>query len=107
MVGIMFSLILLESGSFWNNALVHALWNMSTIGLIHTGTESSDLAVYTYVLKSGNFFITGGDFGIEASVIAIAGYIAVSLIAFLMIKKKGKQTNETMGQLSGNGIRQK
>lgn len=99
-VGIMFSLILLESGSFWNNALVHALWNMSTTGLLHIDTESSDLAVYTYVLKSKNLLITGGDFGIESSVIAIAGYVAVSLVAFLMIKKKGKQTNETMGQLS-------
>lgn len=106
MVGIMFSLILLESRSFWNNALVHALWNMSTIGLLYIDTESSDLAVYTYVLKSGNLLITGGDFGIESSVIAIAGYVAVSLIAFLMIKKKEK-FNETMGQLSGNGIRQK
>lgn len=100
MVGIMFSLILLESGSFWNNALVHALWNMSTIGLLHIGTESSDLAVYTYVLKSRNLFITGGDFGIESSVIAIAGYVAVSLIAFLMIRKKKGKVNETMGQLS-------
>lgn len=99
MVGIMFSLILLESKSFWNNALVHALWNMSTIGLLHIGTESSDLAVYTYVLKSKNLLITGGDFGIESSVIAIAGYVAVSLIAFLMIKKKEK-INENMGQLS-------
>lgn len=101
MVGVMFSLILLESGSFWNNALVHALWNMSTIGLLHIGTESSDISVYTYVLKSKNLLITGGDFGIESSVIAIVGYVAVSLIAFLMIeKKKEKQNNKTIEQLS-------
>ena len=94
MVGIMFSLILLESGSFWNNALVHALWNMSTIGLIHIGIESSDLSVYTYVLKSDSNIITGGDFGIESSVIAIAGYVAVSIIAFIMIKRKGNLTHK-------------
>jgi len=100
MVGIMFSLILYESGSFWNNALVHALWNTSTIGLLHISTEPSDYSVYTYVLKSENFFIAGGDFGIEASVIAVAGYVSVSIIAFIMIKRKGKNTYETMGQLS-------
>ncbi|MDE6092112.1 MAG: CPBP family intramembrane metalloprotease [Ruminococcus sp.] len=94
MVGIMFSLVLLESSSFWNNALVHALWNMSTIGLIHIGTESSDLSVYTYVLKSDNNIITGGDFGIEASVVAVTGYIAVSLVAFLLIKKKQQLRTE-------------
>ncbi|MDE6780633.1 MAG: CPBP family intramembrane metalloprotease [Ruminococcus sp.] len=100
MVGIMFSLILLESNNFWNNAIVHAIWNMSTIGLLHIGTESSDLSVYTYVLKSDSNIITGGDFGIESSVIAIAGYVAVSIIAFIMIKRKGNSVHEIMGQLS-------
>lgn len=100
MVGIMFSLIMCESGNFRNNALVHALWNISTIGLIHIGTETADYSVYTYVLKSGNRLITGGDFGIESSVVAITGYVAVSIIAFVMIKKKGNQVHEAMGQLS-------
>lgn len=94
MVGIMFSLVLLESSSFWNNALVHALWNMSTIGILHIGTESSDFSVYTYVLKSDNNIITGGDFGIEASVVAVIGYIAVNLTAFLFIRKKRKLQTE-------------
>lgn len=88
MVGIMFSLILYQSGNFWNNALVHAFWNMSTLGLLHIGTAPYNSAIYTYVLKSKNIFITGGDFGIESSVVSIAGYVAVSIIAFLMIKKK-------------------
>lgn len=34
--------------------------------------------------------ITGGDFGIEASVIAIAGYIIISVIAVLLMKKRRK-----------------
>lgn len=91
-VGIMFSLIMYQSDNFWNNALIHALWNMSTVGLLHIGTESYDSAIYTYVLKSENTLITGGDFGIECSVISITGYILVSILAFLIIRKK-KKTN--------------
>lgn len=99
-VGIMFSLIMLNGNNFWNNALTHAIWNMSTLGLMHIGTEKYDSAVFTFVLNSKNRLITGGDFGIEASVISIAGYIIVSIIAFAMIKKKGNSVHETMGQLS-------
>ncbi len=42
----------------------------------------------TYVLDSKSFAITGGEFGIEASVIALIGYIVVTLIAFVMIKRR-------------------
>lgn len=99
-VGVMFSLIMLNGNNFWNNALVHAVWNMSTIGIMHIGTKTNDLSVFSFVLDSDNRLITGGDFGIEASVISIAGYIIVSIIAFIMIKKKGNPVHETMGQLS-------
>lgn len=99
-VGIMFSLIMMNNNNFWNNALVHAIWNMSTLGLMHIGTENDNSAVFNFVLKSGNRLITGGDFGIESSVIAIAGYVAVSIIAFIMIKMKGNSVHDTMGQLS-------
>ncbi len=44
----------------------------------------------TYVLDSKSFAITGGEFGIEASVIALIGYIVVTLVAFVMIKRRNK-----------------
>lgn len=90
-VGIMFSLIELHSGNFWNNALVHALWNMSTVGLMHIGTEPYDAAVFTYVLRSKSMAVTGGDFGIEASVISIAGYIIVSALTLVLMKQKQRK----------------
>lgn len=99
-VGIMFSLIMMNNNNFWNNALVHATWNMSTLGFMHIGTENDNSAVFNFVLKSSNRLITGGDFGIESSVIAIAGYVIISIIAFLMIKRKGNSVYDTMGQLS-------
>ena len=32
MVGVMFSLIAIESGSVWNSGVVHAVWNIVIIG---------------------------------------------------------------------------
>jgi len=42
----------------------------------------------TYVLEPRSFLLTGGEFGVEASVIAAAGYCAVSFIALTMLKKR-------------------
>lgn len=88
MVGIMFSLIEIESGSVWNNGLVHAIWNIVIIGGgLSIGEEADSYSVMSYVLDSKAFAITGGEFGIESSVIA---YIVVAVFAFAMIMKKQK-----------------
>lgn len=90
-VGIMFSLIVYESGRIWNSAIVHVIWNIVIVGdILRIGVSPSEYAMFNYVLKSKSFMITGGDFGIEASVIAIAGYIIVSVIAVLLMKKRRK-----------------
>lgn len=89
MAGIMFSLIELESNSIWNSGIVHSLWNIMIIGGGLSISEAMDTyAIITYVPESKNFLLTGGEFGIEASVIAVAGYAIVILAAFLLIKKK-------------------
>lgn len=91
MVGIMFSVIAIEGGSVWNSGMVHALWNIFIIGGgLSIGDKADEYSVMTYVLASKAFALTGGEFGIESSVIALAGYIAVALAAILMIGKKDK-----------------
>lgn len=53
--------------------------------------EENNVAKYsimTYVLNSKDFAITGGEFGIESSVISLFGYIIVAGIAFFMIKSR-------------------
>lgn len=88
-VGIMFSLIELHDNSIWNSGIVHSLWNIIIIGGGLTISESADdYSIITYVLDSKNFAITGGEFGIESSIIAVIGYTLVALIAAFMIKKK-------------------
>lgn len=89
LVGIMFSLIALEGHSVWNSAIVHAVWNMIIIGGgLTIGTEVNEYAVCSYVLETKSFVLTGGEFGIESSVVAVIGYLAVSLAAEWMIRCK-------------------
>lgn len=89
MVGVMFSLIALEGRSVWNSAVVHGVWNMIIIGGgLTIGTEINEYAISTYVLETRAFLLTGGEFGIESSVIAIVGYFVVSLAAVWMIRRR-------------------
>ena len=94
MVGVMFSLIALEGRSVWNSAIVHGVWNMIIIGGgLTIGTEINEYCVSSYVLETRAFLLTGGEFGIESSVIAIAGYLVVSLAAVWMIRRR-RERNE-------------
>lgn len=51
-------------------------------------TEARQNALCTYVLNNKSFVLTGGEFGIESSVIAVVGYCVVSLIIIHSNKKK-------------------
>ena len=87
MVGVMFSLIALQSGSVWNSGIVHAVWNIVIIGGGLSIGETADAhAVVSYVLESRSFAVTGGQFGIEASVISLAGYCIVAAIAYAQLR---------------------
>ena len=87
--GIMFSVITIESGSVWSNALVHSLWNIIVIGGgVTVALQPSESSVMTYIPANKSFIVTGGDFGIESSAISLIAYIAVIVIALMMMKKK-------------------
>lgn len=88
-VGIMFSLISLEGKSVWNSAAVHAVWNIVIIGGILCVGESADSGnICSYVLSAGHFAITGGEFGVESSVIAVLGYLIVCCAAYAGMRRK-------------------
>ena len=88
-VGILFSLIALESGSVWNRALVHGVWNLAVVGGIwQIGTAANPEAIFSFVLDNTSFWISGGEFGIEASVLSVGIYLAFSVLAALRMKKK-------------------
>lgn len=83
--GIMFSMIAIESDSVWNSGIVHAIWNIVMIGGgLAIGQKADQFSVMTYVLDAKSFAVTGGEFGMEASVISLVGYIIVTGVAFGM-----------------------
>ena len=87
LVGILLSLITLETGNIWNAALIHAMWNMIIIGdVIAIGPEASETAWASFVLNSHSFLVTGGDFGIEASLMAIVPIGLFTVLALLRAK---------------------
>ncbi len=89
MVGVMFSLIASSTKSVWNSAIVHAIWNIVIIGgILGIGTEFDEHYLFSYVLESKSFLLTGGEFGIESSIVAVVGYMVVCGIAWLGSKKK-------------------
>lgn len=88
-VGVMFSLITYENGSIWASVIVHVLWNIIIVGdIFRIGVGDSSEAIYFYKLQQSSSFLTGGTFGIEASFISVIGYILVSLLAVVLIRKK-------------------
>lgn len=89
-VGIMFALIADRANSIWASAIVHSLWNTIIIGgILEIGSPQYGMSInsiWQYMLHSQNMLLTGGQFGIEASLPSTICYII--LIVFTAGKKK-------------------
>lgn len=91
LVGILFSLIAIESGSIWNSALVHGIWNMLMAGgILHIGKAIDSQVLYNWVLNTDETLWTGGEFGAEASLIAITVYLLVICLALWRMQNPAK-----------------
>ncbi len=87
-VGILFSPVTYESGSIWNSAIIHVVWNCVMVGgILDIGVVHDESAVFSYILDSESYIITGGDFGVEASIISVCGYMLFSVLALVLIKR--------------------
>lgn len=81
-VGILFSMIAYFSGSVWNSAVVHGCWNaIIGLGIIHVGVSTDKGAIFNFVIDRKSFLLSGGDFGIEASVVSVAVYLIFAAVA--------------------------
>ena len=92
-VGVLFSLIAYGSDSIWNSAIVHGIWNIVIIGgILHIGNEADSSSIFNFILDNKSFLISGGDFGIEASIISILVYLLFIVLAAIQIKRKGTKS---------------
>jgi membrane protease YdiL (CAAX protease family) len=86
--GAMFSMIAYQSGSIWPGAIVHGFWNLVVVGGILKIGVAPERTIFTYTLSADSALLTGGAFGIEASLPAVIGYGAVILLAWLLRRKQ-------------------
>ena len=89
LVGVMFSLAAYKGNSISNGALMHAVWNFVMVtDILHITTAEGAYGnpICSVIIPSDNIWLTGGGFGVEASLIAVTGYALVC--AFLTFKKE-------------------
>ena len=97
-VAVMFTSMALKSGTIYPGALAHTMWNTLIIGGIFgigeivNGTANDS---YTIIpIESGSKLLTGGNFGVEAALPGIIGYIIVSIIVFLFVKAQDNESRD-------------
>lgn len=80
LVGIMFSLIAYKGDSISNGSLIHFAWNFVMVtDIFHITTMQGAYGepVLSIIIPSDSVLVTGAGFGVEASIIAIIGYLLV------------------------------
>ena len=81
-VGILFSVIVCKTGSVWNSACVHGIWNAVVIGgILSIGNPPDGNVIFQWIMDSDQALLTGGDFGIEASILSVVTYLIFTWIA--------------------------
>jgi membrane protease YdiL (CAAX protease family) len=94
LVGVMFSLIAQKENSVFPAALVHGLWNAVIIGnVFFIGDFHNENAIKGFLITDTPKLLTGGSFGIEASLISILAYSCV-IIAIIVYNLRKKCAND-------------
>lgn len=89
LVGIMFSLIVIRAKNVFAASMFHFVWNLFFAGRILkiSAVPLNEIkSIFAIHLESDNVLISGGNYGIEVSGIAILIYVVVSLILIRKIK---------------------
>lgn len=90
LLGVVFSLITYKWNSISNSALLHTLWNffiITDIAHITTAQNAYGNPLLSVTIPSNNILLTGGRFGVEASLIAIIGYVITCIFIIISEKK--------------------
>jgi membrane protease YdiL (CAAX protease family) len=87
-VGIMFSMITLAEHSIWNSAIIHSIWDFFMGGILIINLEPERHELFARSLTTKNLLISGGEFGVDVSIISIIAFVIVSWYAYTLIKKK-------------------
>lgn len=86
--GLLYSMFFLKRDSVWQTGGVHTGWNFSQSCIFGQRTSGLPLmaSVFSMTSPTGTSFLTGGDYGLEASVVSTV----VSVIVFVWLMKSSK-----------------
>lgn len=96
MFGVFAALYMICFDDIWGVCGIHSIWNFTQgnfYGISVSGTGDMD-SVFRTTAKSSSAILTGGDFGIEGSILTTIVLTAGAVIMFLLIRKKSAQTHE-------------
>jgi membrane protease YdiL (CAAX protease family) len=87
--GILYSMFFLKRDSIWLDGGVHSGWNFSQSCIFGQSTSGMPLmaSVFSMTTPTEKSFLTGGDYGLEASIFSTA----VSVIVFILLLKAPKK----------------
>ncbi|MDD4493182.1 MAG: type II CAAX endopeptidase family protein [Eubacteriales bacterium] len=87
-ISIKFSIVTFDSDSIWPAAVVHGIWNTLMLGgILSIGATGFTTSIIAGDLASDSILVTGGKFGIEASIVTIIGYILFIIYEVVMMKR--------------------
>ncbi len=96
LVGVMFSLATYKGTSIMNGVLMHAVWNFTMVtDILHITTIEGSYGdpICSVIIPADNIWLTGGGFGVEASLIAVIGYSLVCALLVFMKAPSNRQTD--------------
>ncbi|WP_343236277.1 hypothetical protein [Staphylococcus ursi] len=80
----MYAIAVYRYHSIWASVVIHMCWNLG--GLFTITNIEVDYGFVQYIIKSNHTLITGGEYGVDASIISILGYSLV-IVVVLFIQK--------------------
>lgn len=91
LVGWMLGLMFLKTGDIWLCGGFHCMWNYiqgPLAGMAVSGSEEGSFTLFHTVVESGNDLLSGGSFGLEASIITTVVFVV--LLGVLTFMKPSK-----------------
>lgn len=91
LIGAILAIVTFITESIWSSVVIHMVWNIIIMGqIISIGGVRPLYSRYNYIFNSDSVLLTGGAFGIEASLPSIIINIIFLIIVWRLWKKDEK-----------------
>lgn len=88
LMGVVLSVVYVKENSVWADYTVHALYN-GISSIIAVGISTTNDWPIQYILNTHNQLITGGEYGVDCSLVNIIAYVVVIVAVLVIVKRNG------------------